>query len=56
MLIETTKENLSIFMRSVNANYAKYFNKKYSRSGHLWQDRYKSKCIISENYLYTLNL
>ena len=54
LLIETTKENLSIFMRVVNANYAKYFNKKYKRSGHLWQDRYKSKYITTENYLYVL--
>ena len=54
LLIETTKENLSIFMRVVNSNYAKYFNKKYSRSGHLFQDRYKSKYITSENYLYVL--
>jgi REP element-mobilizing transposase RayT len=54
LLIETTKDNLSMFMRVVNANYAKYFNKKYKRSGHLWQDRYKSKYITSESYLYTL--
>ncbi len=54
LLIETTKENISIFMRIVNANYAKYFNKKYQRSGHLWQDRYKSRYIINENYLHTL--
>jgi len=54
LLIETTKENLSTLMRTLNANYAKYFNKKYTRSGHLFQDRYKSKYIISENYLYTL--
>jgi REP element-mobilizing transposase RayT len=54
LLIETTKDNLSIFMRILNANYAKYFNKKSKRSGHLWQDRYKSKYITSENYLYTL--
>ena len=54
LLIETSKENLSIFMRILNANYAKYFNKKYKRSGHLWQDRFKSKYITSENYLYTL--
>lgn len=54
LLIETQKENLSIFMRIVNANYAQYYNKKYKRSGHLWQDRYKSKYITSEDYLYTL--
>ena len=54
LLIETKKDNLSTLMRTLNANYAKYFNKKYTRSGHLFQDRYKSKYIISENYFYTL--
>ena len=54
LLIETTQENLSSFMRIVNSNYAQYFNKRYKRSGHLWQDRYKSKYITSEDYLYTL--
>ena len=28
LLIENSKENLSLFMRQVNANYAIYFNKK----------------------------
>ena len=54
LLIETQKENLSAFMRIVSANYSQYFNKKYKRSGHLWQDRYKSKYITSDEYLYTL--
>ena len=54
LLIETRKENISTFMRIINANYAMYYNKRYKRSGHLWQNRYKSKFIISENYLYTL--
>ncbi|MDF1876211.1 transposase [Sulfurimonas sp. SAG-AH-194-L11] len=54
LVIETSQENLSAFMRIVNANYAKFFNKTYKRSGHLWQDRYKSKYITSEDYLYTL--
>jgi len=54
LLIETQKENLSTCMRIVNANYAQYFNKRYQRSGHLWQDRYKSKYITSEEYLYML--
>jgi REP element-mobilizing transposase RayT len=54
LLIETKKENLPTFMRIINANYAQYFNRKYKRSGHLWQDRYKSKYITDENYLYIL--
>ena len=54
LLLETTKENLPDIMRIVNANYAQYFNKLYNRSGHLWQDRYKSRYITSDEYLYTL--
>lgn len=49
LLVETKEENLSSFMRIVNANYAIYFNRKYNRSGHLWQDRYKSKYVLSYN-------
>lgn len=33
---------------------AQYFNRRYKRSGHLWQDRYQSKFITSGEYLYTL--
>ena len=54
LLIETKTENLSTFMRIVNANYAQYYNRKYNRSGHLWQGRYKSKFIINEVYFYIL--
>ncbi len=54
LLIETTSDNLSLFMRQVNSNYAIYFNKKYKRSGHLWQGRYKSWYIFNEEYLYML--
>jgi REP element-mobilizing transposase RayT len=54
LLIETTSENLSLFMRQLNSNYAIYFNKKYKRSGHLWQGRYKSWYIINEEYFYML--
>ncbi len=54
LLIETTAQNLSLFMRQVNGNYAIYFNKKYKRTGHLWQGRYKSWYIVNETYLYTL--
>ena len=54
LLIESTQENLSLFMRQINSNYAIYFNKTYKRTGHLWQGRYKSWYIINEDYLYML--
>jgi hypothetical protein len=53
LLIENRHENLSLFMRQIdNANYAIYFNKKYNRTGHLWQGRYRSWYIFNENYLF----
>ncbi len=54
LLIETSKENLSQYMKHINASYAIYFNKKYKRSGHLWQGRFKSWFVTQESYLYAL--
>jgi len=45
-------ENLSLFMKSLNHGYAQYFNFKYDKCGHLWQGRFKSMIIESENYLF----
>jgi DNA-binding CsgD family transcriptional regulator len=38
----------------INSRYAVYFNKKYQRSGHLWQGRFRSWYVTDEGYLYTL--
>jgi len=55
LLLETTRENLSYFMRQINGNYAIYFNRKQERSGPLWKGRYKSWYIVHEEYLeYTI--
>ena len=51
LLIKTTKNNLSDFMRQINGSYSRYFNKKYQHNGHLWQDRFKSWYIQDENSL-----
>ncbi len=54
LLLENKKENLSNGMRQINSKYANYFNRKYKRVGHLWQDRFKSWYVSSEIYLFTL--
>ncbi|MDY0190432.1 MAG: transposase [Desulfuromonas sp.] len=54
LLIETQRNNLSLLMRYVNSQYACYFNKKMQRSGHLWQGRFKSWYVTSDNYLWLL--
>ena len=52
--IKDEKENLNQFMKSLQIRYANYFNKKYNRTGHLFQDRFKSKTV--EDLYYFLNI
>jgi REP element-mobilizing transposase RayT len=39
------------FMRSVMTSYSRYFNKKYKRTGPLFESRYKASMISDESYL-----
>lgn len=53
LLVKTEKiQDLSKFMHKVNMNYARYFNKKYSRVGHVFRDRFKTEEIRTKEYLY----
>jgi REP element-mobilizing transposase RayT len=54
LLLQTTADNLSLFMRQINSNYAIYFNKRSGRSGHLWQGRYLSYYVYDDAYLMIL--
>ncbi|MDP3791097.1 MAG: transposase [Candidatus Omnitrophota bacterium] len=46
LLIEPDDEGaISQVMHGLNSNYTKYFNGKYSKSGHLFQERYKMALI-----------
>ncbi len=42
---------LSKMMHKINTSYVAYFNKKYKRSGHLFQDRFSSWVIVDEEHL-----
>ncbi len=52
-LIGEPKEshNLAKFMQGLLRSYTAYFNKKYKKTGHLWENRFKSKVIIKDGYL-----
>ena len=51
MLVEVNESsNLSRFMKRLNQIYANYYHKKHNYSGHLWQDRFKSKLIRWDEY------
>ena len=51
LVIENKKEILSKIMKSINTTYANYYNRKYRRIGHVFQDRFKSEEIEDERYL-----
>lgn len=51
LVINDMNNNLSTFMQSLNISYTYYFNKKYERVGHLFENRFKSKIVEEESYL-----
>jgi len=55
MLIETPEGNISAVMHYFLGLYARKFNKKYSRVGHVFQNRFHSILIQKESYLLQLN-
>ena len=52
LLIETKQTNLSKALQFINDKYSKYFNKKYTRNGHLWQGRYKSSPLFDDAHFW----
>ena len=50
-VIYDKSENISTAIQSLNIRYTEYFNKKYERTGHLFENRYKSYAINDEEYL-----
>lgn len=50
-LLLHTDSGLDRIMKRIAIRYAYYYNTKYERSGHLFQDRYKSEPINDERYL-----
>ena len=56
LLSERVENGISLFIRKLNIGYAKYFNKRYDRSGYLFQGRTKKIRINSDAYfLHILN-
>ena len=45
-------EGMSALMKAVGQRYAQHFNRKYGRSGTLWEGRFKSSLITTEDHLF----
>lgn len=55
LIIDVNGADISKIMHCINQCYAQYFNKKYKRRGHVFQDRFRSKIVKDNRYLITLS-
>jgi REP element-mobilizing transposase RayT len=51
LLLGSQGADISQVMKSINVSYVIYFNRKYRRSGHLFQDRFHSELVDEDSYL-----
>jgi putative transposase len=50
-LLDTPRGNLSEFIRAVNTDYSKAFNRRHERVGHTFEQRFTSLVVQREKYL-----
>ena len=54
LLTPSSRGALTVFMQSVANRYVRYFNADRKRSGTIWEGRFKSCLVDSDNYLFAL--
>ena len=54
LLIKPDKEPLELIFKRIGSRYVYWYNWKYNRTGHLFQDRFKSEPVDSDEYFLTV--
>jgi putative transposase len=55
LILKQEKNNgISIFMNNILNSYTRYFNTKHERKGPLWESRFKSVPVMTDEYLLHL--
>ena len=54
LLVHDKGNELTRFMKKIGICYALYYNNKYDRTGHLFQDRFMSEPVETQEYLLTV--
>ena len=54
LLVRSGEQGISALMRKLLTWYAQYYNRRHRRTGHLFENRYKSILCEEENYLMAL--
>jgi hypothetical protein len=55
LVFETPEGNCSKFMHALSTSYTVYYNLRHNRHGHLFDGRFKSKLVDSDDYLLSLS-
>ncbi|WIV10403.1 transposase [Proteiniborus sp. MB09-C3] len=50
LLIQEGEDDISTVVKRISSSYVYWYNKKYERVGHLFQERFKSECVEDESY------
>jgi REP element-mobilizing transposase RayT len=51
LLIRETTESVSQIIKRISSSYVYWYNQKYDRWGHLFQERFKSEVVESDEYV-----
>ena len=54
ILLKEGKENLTLVLKRIAGSFVYWYNWKYRRSGHLFQDRFKSEPVDDDAYFLTV--
>ena len=54
LLIKEGSEPLALVFKRIGASFVYWYNAKYKRVGHLFQDRFKSEAVENGQYLHTV--
>ncbi|SNS77668.1 Transposase IS200 like [Anaerovirgula multivorans] len=54
LLLREGRKGISLSMQRICSSFVYWYNWKYDRFGHLFQERYKSEVVENEAYLITV--
>ena len=54
LLVQESKEPIGQFMKRILTRFVYWYNVKYQRVGHLFQDRFKSEPVENDSYFMTV--
>lgn len=54
LLVQELEDDISTAIKRISASYVLWYNKKYDRCGHLFQERFKSEPVETDSYLLTV--